>query len=66
MLSKFEIDVTVLKEYPHVLKSMFTILKERIPNELIPDIVSNNKSNRRSMGREESNRLELGLEELVG
>ena len=56
MLSKFEIDVTVLKEYPHVLKSMFTILKEPIPNELIPNIVSSNKSNRHSMGREVSNR----------
>ena len=48
---------------------MFTILKEPIPKELIPDIASiekKYKSNRRSMGREESYRQELGLEELVG
>ena len=69
MLARFEIDVKILKEYPHVLESMFTILNESIPMELIPNIASNEqryKSNRRSMGQEEDNRQELGLEELVG
>ena len=34
LLAKFELDVAVLKQYPQVLKSLFTLCNEPIPQEL--------------------------------
>lgn len=34
LLGKFKVDITVLKQFPQVIKSMFTLCGQPVPEEL--------------------------------